>query len=115
MKWPKEVIVVEAEDMCVGKFSDGKGRHCASGWADVIFGPNISGNPKQMAAVHTAFSGAAHYVVPGSSVIGANDRARSDADRARIVNLATALLGYTEGNPEAATARKLKVRKLCRS
>lgn len=31
-KWPESVPVLTADDLCVKRFSDHKGRHCISGW-----------------------------------------------------------------------------------
>jgi len=92
MKWPTEVPVLTARDICRGKFANTKGRRCLSGWCREVF----SGSTLYHAAETSL------RAETNKPITWYNDDARnSKAAIARAWNRAMARLGYVIDNPEA--------------
>jgi len=103
MKWPKEVPVIEAGDVCQGALTAGE-KHCIVGWAKEIF--SLKGwitehyNHPVYKALLRVTGEDKGYVARWNDAPGRKLEEIADA-----INLATASLGYTEGNP---MTKKLK-------
>lgn len=109
-KWPDEVPVLEASDICQGPFQLGECR-CTVAWAVDAFGISgdllrFDGHAKVIrklcdsaAELHAAEAGAARR--HQAAYIYSDCLENSTALVARVWNRAMAKLGYVRGNPEA--------------
>lgn len=117
-KWPDEVPVLEADDICQGPFEESE-RRCTVAWAVDAFGISgdllrFDGHAKVIrklcdsaAELHAAEADDARR--HQAAYIYSDCLDNSTALVARIWNRAMCALGYTEGNPEyEAYAKPLK-------
>jgi hypothetical protein len=105
-RWPKEVPVLEAGDICKERMDKGE-QHCLLGWTYEVFGCDYSGC--KIATTQTnAIIGdlekacGGDVCMWGSPVAAFNDeKYRKKSTIAKVWNKVMAKRGYTEGNPEA--------------
>jgi hypothetical protein len=95
-KWPKEVPVLRAEDICRHRMNGAHGTRCLLGWSIETFGYAWL-EPAAQKAVETLEKECGCPYIDSFN----DDRRNSLATVARTWNKAMARLGYTENNPEA--------------
>jgi hypothetical protein len=107
-KWPKEVPVLVAGDICKGRLMD-KEKYCLMGWAYNSFGRrtpsgwfrNSPESRKVLAMLRDACRKELGYSPQGDPIPVYNDSfRRSKAAIAKVWNQVMAKLGYVVGNPE---------------
>ena len=114
-RFPRYVPVLAAGDMA--NFFGNENRACLMGWVRNVFIRVYKGTPlctdKRLRDVYEAIRKAGQevserYRASGcSGITTLNDTyCESNAERARVWNLAMVFLGYTEGNPETERAKE---------
>lgn len=95
MKWPKEVPMLEAEDIHKGAPNGPHGSHCLYGWCNKVF--YRGSNTKAAEVIEELI-----WKQGSDWIIAYNDNPRRHKKTiARTWNKAMAKLGYVIGNPEA--------------
>ena len=107
VKYPKTVPILQASDICKRRHTN-RETHCLLGWMDTVFLTKhdryVPGRFDIRDKVRTALQRAIIKVAsPATSSIATfNDDPKTPYKTiAKVWNRAMALLGYTEGNPEA--------------
>lgn len=111
ISWPKEVPILEAEDICRGNFHRGE-KACLSGWVLTVINiqyPRFNDIIKRDCLQNKIRKSIMEEIIriksiDGPSIVLFNDNMLySKKLIAQIWNKAMARLGYTEGNPERKT------------
>ena len=111
-KWPDEVPVLEASDLCIVEY-DGKGCGCLLKHATETFCPISKGGwerlDEAMLAAHNTLGTGTPSRNDGDWITTFADKGLiSRETAARVWNLAMAKLGYVVGNPECDRRGRLK-------
>lgn len=101
MAWPKTVPVFDASMIRKGGTHSPDKTRCAVSWRHQLFGPPAPGS-----AGHRAYDAFVRATGVTSIAVWNDNPRTSKRTIARALNRMTALLDYTEGNPEAAWAAK---------
>lgn len=111
-KWPDEVPILSARNLCRHVLANGKGQRCllghcetaklstAESWIGFMVFPKVR-LALLRAARQLGLEGAQHQVAAFN-----DDKRNTKTQLARVWNLAMANLGYVVGNPEAKAVKK---------
>lgn len=110
IKWPDEVTMVEADDICRHVYRRGLTR-CSLGWCDVaLVGNALDPDLRVPLKWRDEYMRQARLLgAVGNTVVTINDDIRNPLGLiARIINRAWAALGYVVNNPECYKNGRLK-------